>query len=645
MPEDLLITDYTQSLEELTFNSAPLIKTLSVIAGESVSLASEIALAVQFRINKCPPTQKLFAFYLLDSICKNVGNPYNILFGTSIYDLFTRNYTLVSDQVRQKLINLFTTWRDTKTATGSPLFPQDQLDRIEEFLLRATRSTTELSKESLIAEIEQLIPLVTKKMAVLPHMMDKLRTQLEGLNDIKKLLASTKLPVKTLAQIKDKLGGFKKEIETPAPGQQPQWHTNGGYPGNPVNGSNNPGQFSAPAPGTRFQAPSGNQLPISNSQVNPPIGNQLPGGQLPANAVMTPEMLKAMYEHFQKLQPQASSITNPNLKVPANIPSNIPNATNTNPMSVPLENPSSMNPGMMAMLSGLVKPPGPSSDRTKDVLAKLFQSGLVNPPKSAPVPPLSVLQSLLAPKSEGNGNPLAGLAGIKLPSLSSNTTPLCTNEAELTQAIDTANPAAFINEPSPYFQNLLYGNRSKKCGTCGKRFSTASNVEMSYYEAHLDWHFRVSKKVLENNGKIIQNRVWFLDDLEWVAFRDREEILEFSVSSNRANSGIMEPLPTQATPEVALPKQTYVVIGSSADTNTTSCYICKEAITGVYNDDIGEWIWPNAVQVKQAGQLRTFHYSCYEETLRNQTLIGMESGKRPAEGVLNEKVKRERLEN
>lgn len=130
---------YKHLLSSLVLNSRTLITELTTIAERSTDHASEIVNIIEARIQKCLPQYKLFAIYLLDLICKNIGNPYNLLFGPKLYKIFTETYLVVTDTpTRQSLINLFKTWATTKTSTGQDLFPLSVIQKIEEFIIKAT---------------------------------------------------------------------------------------------------------------------------------------------------------------------------------------------------------------------------------------------------------------------------------------------------------------------------------------------------------------------------------------------------------------------------------------------------------------------------------------------------------------------------
>jgi pre-mRNA cleavage complex 2 protein Pcf11 len=68
-----------------------------------------------------PPWIKLPAFYLLDSISKNVFEPYGRTFTPFIVPLFLETYGLVDAPTRSKMEEMLLTWR-TGSPSGKELF-------------------------------------------------------------------------------------------------------------------------------------------------------------------------------------------------------------------------------------------------------------------------------------------------------------------------------------------------------------------------------------------------------------------------------------------------------------------------------------------------------------------------------------------
>ena len=210
-----IVDDYARSLNELTFNSQPIIKTLTDIAGENVGMAEGIANAIFNRILKSIPEQKLFALYLLDSVCKTIGSPYSDIAGSQVFNLFSHVYMLVGDAVRQKLVKLFITWKQTITRDGQPLFPHSQLDRIEQFLQKAGRNINNgggesaISNSSVIADIQTLIPIFENKLINNPD--PQLSGRYEALKLLEALLQSQPMNAQELQAVQVQLATMKQQ--------------------------------------------------------------------------------------------------------------------------------------------------------------------------------------------------------------------------------------------------------------------------------------------------------------------------------------------------------------------------------------------------------------------------------------------------
>ena len=216
--------DYYDALSSLTMNSRPIIESLTTLAQENTEAASEITKAVEKRINKAIPTQKLYAFYLLDSICKNVGVPYPSLFGSNIFKLFTQAYSLVDDPTRVKLIRLFKTWKIPNAVTGLALFDEDQIELVDKFLIKATAcnrppeeqrqidiSSGKATKTSILREIDDLTNLVNSRLLQMPNdAKGKERYQL--LKQLRRIIGNpSPIPQKQLDFTKKQLQSIRED--------------------------------------------------------------------------------------------------------------------------------------------------------------------------------------------------------------------------------------------------------------------------------------------------------------------------------------------------------------------------------------------------------------------------------------------------
>ncbi|GJQ08772.1 hypothetical protein GpartN1_g563.t1 [Galdieria partita] len=102
--------EYSEFLLDLTFNSKPIIDNLTAIAAENKHAAAAIVKAIESRIAAVSPDKKLPTLYLLDSIVKNVGEPYRSLFEKNLQITFLSAFRAVPKAVRQSMMRLLETW-------------------------------------------------------------------------------------------------------------------------------------------------------------------------------------------------------------------------------------------------------------------------------------------------------------------------------------------------------------------------------------------------------------------------------------------------------------------------------------------------------------------------------------------------------
>lgn len=522
--ESVIVEDYTQSMEELTFPSRPVIDNLTTIAKENTIYADGISKAIINRIYKCIPEYKLYSLFLLDSVCRNVGSPYNALIGNEIFKIFSHVYLLVNDEVRQKMFNLFEIWRTTTTkGTNLPLFPQDQMDKIANFLSQAQSKSTKdggrLTVKRLINDIDGLMPVFQKKLMGNPD--PKLAERFNALNQLKALLSSQTVTENSLLlQVQAHLNSIRdQELGT--------------FSKKPSQGG-----------GATALPPTPQSHEVSKKKVD-----ELFKGLILSNLIIIEQSFS-------------------------------PGAEPTYRLNFPKK-----------------KYQHAAKQNNVDLASYSVLEQLVNHNSK------SALQGSSMARTE-----FERMVFWKLASLDTVSHGLqnFVNSSEI--------PKSTVA--------LLYEAKPSKCGICGKRFSEDESG-VAKRRMHLDWHFRINKKMSTKN---IQSRIWYLDDIDWVRFKD-EELLEYFTPTTSTEVR----KPTEEEEEAK--EIPYVTIPANETNMNNKCQICRDSIKATYNDDLGEWCWYNCIRVPGEKNVRKIvHATCYQE-----------AKKRGAEEDLNTRVKREKF--
>ncbi len=568
--------DYYDALSSLTMNSRPIIESLTTLAQENTEAASEITKAVEKRINKAIPAQKLYAFYLLDSICKNVGVPYPSLFGSNIFKLFTQAYSLVDDPTRVKLIRLFKTWKIPNAVTGLALFDEDQIDLVDKFLIKATAcnrppeeqrqidiSSGKATKQSLLREIDDLTNLVNSRLLQMPN-DSKGKERYQLLKQLRRIIGNpSPIPQKQLDFTKKQLQSIredevmrmetfrKKQQQRQQQLQQQQMRQQlSGFSTNQLQGL------------LHLPVKSGNRPLASGQQPQQQQNTQAQGQFNNANAQALFSMMSTFLKQNQGQAAQAHRVAA---------------AAAAQPLPQLNQNSKSTSGEQMSTL-GLK-----NLEFLKDILRK-SKGQKVETTENGPV------------GNTGGLNIGGGNANVQ----QSETKEVILARFELKQN--------FINKHKPTAAEvaLIYSAKSNQCSNCSKRFT--SDSEGAREKAlHLDWHFRTNKK-LKTLSKQIHNRTWFLPEKEWEEFQEDEIVgamddsYELGVQlNNRVNE-------KRTLTEEEMNKHVVAIPDDSE--NEVLCGICRDKIVGVFDDDSGEWVWKNAI--KQRG--RVYHYSCWVET-------------------------------
>ncbi|SCU85320.1 LADA_0D06854g1_1 [Lachancea dasiensis] len=574
-----IASDFASILEELTCNSRPIITTLTKTAEENIACAQQIVDLIEKRIERCVPNHKLYAFYVLDSICKNAGSPYTIYFSRNLAKLYKRAYLLVDNQTRSSLIRLFQTWLHHSTnSMGDLLFGKEALDAIEQFLIKASslhqKKASPPSVPGLLREIDKLALLTRERLSQNPQ-DSRLSTKLMVLKQLKQELERESLAPQALQQVQAQLRKIFAQEQQVLQKQQQQ----------------------AQQLRQQQKPQSGNQFVQSPSV--PPSQNQTPTSVSPEGTPL-----------FGSSSLSSSFFLNAGNVFPPSEPSRSSNRAQMLYDSLNKE--------------GLI---GSIPQQSVVTLDRMLSKNTSESYKSS-LPPLKLLRDILGDvKSYFTGH---GIELLNVPNLQ-----LCQQTViEDNAAVDQ-------------LRSLLYRYKPNKCSTCGKRFGVSED-EKRQERDHLDWHFRISKRIKGSSGangaavKNIQSRNWYLDDVQWQQFKD-EEIVSTTRSENDVvtlakldtgsvsdNLGPNSPSKTllSAEDESSWAKRR-VAVPESTQEMSFQCPICRDIQSAVYDDETGEWVWTNCVE----SQGKYFHSTCFHETVRDAPQQALHHGLERLKGL------------
>ncbi|KAK6465310.1 hypothetical protein DFJ63DRAFT_326935 [Scheffersomyces coipomensis] len=133
--KEAFIKSYEEKLETLVVNKESIFEELTKLALDNQDYAEDIVECIKQRIER-KPNHVLLTMYLIDSICKSIGNPYNVYLSKYIFTLYTTSFRVSKESVRQSLKSLYNIWKtDAVTPTNQPYFPKVIMNRIDKFLI------------------------------------------------------------------------------------------------------------------------------------------------------------------------------------------------------------------------------------------------------------------------------------------------------------------------------------------------------------------------------------------------------------------------------------------------------------------------------------------------------------------------------
>lgn len=485
-----------------------------------------------------------------------------------------RTYSLVDDPTRVKLIKLFKTWKVPTALTGLPLFDSRQLDQIEQFLIKATAANNNTNNTNTINNNTGSINATTLSKLDTPPTPQSL-----PLNNVYKNSFNDDPRLSLIKDIEDLTNMVNSRL---------------------IGSPNDEKALQ------RFNLL--NQLKnILLADSNLPT-QQLDSVRQQLQSIRNDEMMKLnvlkQIHQKQQQQQQVKSPSPPLLQTAVNNNLNTANAQALFSMmsSVATQKQQQQKPNSMpASLNQLLGGSTPNST-TGGTTDNSFRGslGLNN---------LSFLQNILSKTGGKTGGP-----SLSSPPPQSSTNGggkidfgfIQPNREQLIAQFSLSESFITDHRPNNFEIDLLYPKESSQCSNCSKRFLNTQEGHLEK-QSHLDWHFRINKRIMSTTGGGVVNRSWYVQSDEWINYvnnpnptlLDRGTVVD-DVSNFRDNRSVNEE------------KDDHIVQIPQGASNEVICDICKETIHGVFDEDTGEWIWKGVISHR--GTVR--HYICHLETTK-----------------------------
>ncbi|KAF9280013.1 hypothetical protein BGZ68_007554 [Mortierella alpina] len=605
---------YRSELASLTFNSKPIITSLTIAAGENASVSKVIVQTIEERLRTAPPNQKLPTLYLIDSIIKNVGGPYLNLFGRTIVNLFLDAYAVVDSSAKASFEKVLGTWPNW----NSQLFPRDIIARMERGVQsmrqqynpqyqpssmhvnphfsdrprdpRDPRDQDAYSQGAGNMDIQLLM--LQKQQAMIMNPSDQASAkQVAILQQLETIVKTTQLTPDNANMIRQQLAQLWTPV--PIPPVVPGFASGAMSQAMPL--------VSSPMPPNMMMVPPPTSLPPHlQTPMVPPNPAVFAPHLLPQGSMSSPQPMMASL-------PVANMPAIPGGNVPiSNAPLSMP------PMhSMPLNNAVAPPQPVVASIP-LVVPPA-----ANNLFASLMQSGLLGPNGA-----LGKLN--LAPQSPLA--PAAGAATATPPPV--NVTHDRSDQSKLDQSVMSLGRIELtsqdIQRRRPAAIQVMYGVPPLQCNQCGYRCPKSADAQKKM-DAHLDWHFRQNRR-LKDKAKKSHSRSWLVGEEDWIHSREGDlghnqqpVFFDFASGVSKTSKDEMAlqeeiaALKEQISSESSLIQNLAVPESEAAIVIAKGCSICKEKFIKVWNEAEEEWSYKNATVIDKM----IYHATCHADLVRS----------------------------
>ncbi|KAH9458685.1 hypothetical protein Pst134EB_010983 [Puccinia striiformis f. sp. tritici] len=591
-------------LDQLQYNNKYIINDLTTLASvHHHRMSTYIVKDIEQHIRNSHPTHRLIGFYVLDSICKNLGHPFPQLFKPFIERLFLIAYRDIEDVdplTKVKFEELLGTWR-TGSANQTELFDPDIQRRIEESVFGNWRRDDSIASQAFLSGIKQQPAVATpaEKASILYDVRRILSereqvaatypgdqtnlAQMTTLQQLEQLIASQQLTINQVDDIRRQLQPLKASILPPAPveyGIPPSHLPAVVHQMDPLPTPHNPiepfGDSDSLASLTRLL------------ETNPNILLQ---------AVNQSMAFPAHQEHSIQQHQTPLNFDDPNVQLAINHMAQLsqpPVAPSVPQLTQELANTNMFDSEQLAAALAYLNPTSQINSLLPELGSQELPIELIHQPSPAPSTlstSESITTSQIDPTILEYENMIAGLP-IELQNSS----------------INRVKPAEIAD--------VLYSHIPQFCRQDGSRF-LYGKVGSQRASEQLDRHFRLQRRVRES-GQRAQQRMWSQLHSEWLDSHDFGSTGSGENSQVEANQRKKRKSIEEDKSVNELSKKS-IIRPSSPGLASQPCPICQEPFETRLDEDEDEFYWTNAIELtKEAGKRVVYHATCHYETIRNK---------------------------
>ncbi|KAJ2905233.1 hypothetical protein MKZ38_005935 [Zalerion maritima] len=652
---DEMADNFRQALEDMTGNTKHEINNLTLIARESTEHAHSIADVIMDHILKVAPQKKLASLYVLDSIVKNVGSPYNLFFSRNLYKVFMESYAIVDQQTRRKMEELFKTWKESVPGSidRRPVFEPDILGPIDTTLDKVRGGLPQHLPQGHHAARR---PPVAGPASQLGYRETPTPPQ-PG------LYGQSRYPPPSLN------GGPRQDQQFPV-------HPAHAYPTSHSSTSQGPTGVLAPYPPPGHGIPHGappqptsvnikslsedisqlvgamrveagvrpyetsiqtkmgalqdlqtilqsqqdlpqDQLVLVKNQVSelaktiratltpvvtgpPPPPASTAGGYYHTS---TPPVMPTPQAHHAQYPP-------PRPHIPPHI---VASASATPPQGAGMPVPSSAAPSKLSLASLLG--PGAMAAIMKSQGQQSAAKTQTPPPPRGRVaihsPPAHPPQPQQAPKPEVD--PMALIGMLRNKGMIGKPAPVPVpprNPKTLEEAtIGLEMKSSSLKQFRPYMSSFIYDKLGPQCSQCGRRF-TRDEEGKAKKMAHMDWHFKVYQRIQEGERRG-QHLSWYVDEMEWIRWEESIDADHHGEDPTKPDGDKGDGLGKAGSKQ---PKDQWIRVPDDAKLKASVCPICQETFQMSWLHEAQEFVWMDAVKVSN----RVYHATCHAEAFKDR---------------------------